>query len=214
MTDKVNIMTNDVDLVSRAVARHVGDLRRQRGLTFDQLASASGVSKGMLVQIEQAKANPSIGILFRIAGALGVSVADLVEAAGDGPPPVRLVQPGDGPVLWRGAAGGSARLLIGCTGADMLELWAWELRPGEVYESSAHGRHTQELLHVTAGVLSLRLEQDETLVPTGGSAHARTDLDHAYACAGPQTVNFTMVVLEPGRATPPGSRGQARAKPA
>ena len=34
-------------------------------------------------------------------------------------------------ILWRGPRGGTASLLAGSSGPDMLELWAWELRPGE-----------------------------------------------------------------------------------
>ena len=37
----------------------------------------------------------------------------------------------------------------------MLELWTWNLRPGERYEAPAHPEGTQELIHVAMTQLNL-----------------------------------------------------------
>src|SRR5437870_9832418 len=103
---------NDPDAVGAAVARNLVDFRRRRALSLKQLAQRSGVSKGMLVQIEQGRTNPSIATLCRIANALGIAVARFVEV-GEAPT-VRLVKAAEAPVLWQGGGGASlARLLIG-----------------------------------------------------------------------------------------------------
>lgn len=81
----------------------------------------------------------------------------------------------------------------------MLEHWMWELHPGERFQAQTHPSGTQELLHVLEGELLLELEGASYKIAAGGSAHARTDCEHAYACAGNATTRFTMVVLEPGR---------------
>lgn len=96
-------------------------LRRQNGLTLDELSRKSGVSKGMLVEIERGSANPSIATVCRAATALGVSVADFVGVAAS--VPVRIVRPEDASILWRGPKGGSATLLVGTHGPDEFELW-------------------------------------------------------------------------------------------
>ncbi len=86
--------TTESDASSAAIstiARNVRALRNEHGWTLDELAGRSSVSKGMLVQIEQNRTNPSIGILSRIAEAFGVSLAALVEL--DQSPTVRLVEP-------------------------------------------------------------------------------------------------------------------------
>src|SRR3954464_15438323 len=107
----------------------------------------------MLVQIENGQANPSIATLCKVAAALGASVADLVQVSGQHP--AEGLPAGAPRLLWRGPKGGSATLLVGSAGPDMLELWSWELRPGERYEAPAHPQGTQELLHVTSGRLAL-----------------------------------------------------------
>lgn len=204
MTEIVNILTDDAAetdptrAVQAAVATRIAALRKSRRLSFDQLAARCGVSKGMLVQIEQGKANPSIGTLCRIASGLGASVAELVEVAESGHRPIRIIAPGEAPVLWTGPLGGTARLLIGSDGPEMLEHWLWELRPGERFQAQIHPAGTQELLYVLEGELLLELDGTSYVVEARSSVHARTDRDHAYACAGDVATRFVMAVSEPG----------------
>src|ERR1700691_4842512 len=61
------------------VAAAVRRLRHGRGLSADQLAARAGVSKGALVALEHASANPNLATLVRLADGLGVSVSALVE---------------------------------------------------------------------------------------------------------------------------------------
>jgi len=177
-------------LSSRLRARRV-----DRRLSLDRLAALSDVSKGLLVQIENGDANPSIATLCKVASALGVSVADLVQVTEQQP---AEVMPAAAPrLLWRGPKGGTATMLVGSQGPDMLELWSWELRPDERYDAPAHPKGTQELIHVTQGRLALAFGDVSYVIQTGGSAVAHTDRPHAYACDGKTAVRFTMVVAEP-----------------
>jgi mannose-6-phosphate isomerase-like protein (cupin superfamily) len=129
-----------------------------------------------------------------VAAALGASVADLVQVAGQHP---AEVMPASAPrLLWRGPKGGSATLLVGSAGPDMLELWRWELKPGERYDAPAHPQGTQELLHVVRGRLALAFGDVSYVIETGGSAVAHTDRPHAYACEGRHPAHFMMVVAE------------------
>ncbi|MGH9348330.1 MAG: helix-turn-helix domain-containing protein [Vicinamibacterales bacterium] len=200
----------DTEVLATISAR-VRARRRARQLSLDQLCARSGVSKGMLVQIERGATNPSIGTLCKVAAALGASVADLVDAAG----PARAdVVPAAAPrTLWTGPKGGFASLLVGSTGPDMLELWTWELRPGERYDAPAHPPGTQELLHVERGRLALVFGRVSYVVDAGRSARAFTDRPHAYACAGARPVRFTMAVAEwhTSRATSGRSHGRSAA---
>src|SRR5262249_55328745 len=94
----------DPQVVARAIARNVRRLRTNRGYTLDELASRAGVSRGMVIQIEQDRTNPSVGTLTRIADALGASIAQLVEVTDA--PAVRVVPAAEAVPLWRGRRGG------------------------------------------------------------------------------------------------------------
>ena len=198
MTRTVNKVTSDLEAPDRdiigLISRRLQAKRRERRFSLDQLSARAGVSKGMLVQIERGATNPSIGTLCKVAAALGVSVADLVDATG---PSAGAVMPAATPrVLWKGPKGGSATLLVGSRGPDMLELWTWELRSGERYDAVAHPAGTQELLHVARGRLALVIDSVTFVIASGQSASASTDRPHAYECVGGRPVRFTMVVAE------------------
>src|SRR3954467_12457590 len=175
-----------IDVVSSRILQR----RSDRRLSLDKLVAPSRVSKGILVQIESGRANPSIATLCKVAAALGASVADLVQVAGQ--QPAEVLPAGAPPPLWRGPQGGSATLLVGSTGPDMLELWSWELRPGERYDAQAHPLGTQELIHVVTGRLALVFDDVSYVIGSGGSAAARTDRPHAYACDGKKLARFTL----------------------
>lgn len=56
-------------------------LRLARGFTLQELAAASGVSAGMLSQVERDRANPSLRVLSQIRLALGAPISALFEQA-------------------------------------------------------------------------------------------------------------------------------------
>ncbi|MGI1283794.1 helix-turn-helix domain-containing protein [Enterobacter kobei] len=197
MTDKVNIMTEqgaDVAQVSLAVANRIRNWRKDKKLSLDELSRRASVSKGMLVEIEKGAANPSIAILCKLAAALGVSVADIVNVSSE--PVVHVIEKQAIPVLWQGAKGGSARLLAGTAGPDMIELWQWEMQPGEHFSSPGHRAGTCELLHVNEGALSLTVGETVTQVEAGASAVAKTEAAHGYGNEGDTVLRFTMTVAE------------------
>jgi len=197
MTKKVNKSTDsgaDIQRVSEAVAARIKAFRKQQKLSLDELSRRAGVSKGMLVEIEKCLANPSIALLCKIAAAMGVSVADIVDVASK--PLAHLIAKEDIPLLWRGEKGGSARLLAGTSGPDMLELWRWEIFPGERFTSPGHPVGTVELLHVERGTLTLEVAQTSLVIAEGCSAVAQTDVPHHYANDDDLPVVFTMTVSE------------------
>lgn len=58
-------------------------LRRERdkaGMSLGQLAEATGISKPYLVRLENEPSNPSLQLLARLAEALDITVADLLDA--------------------------------------------------------------------------------------------------------------------------------------
>src|SRR6185437_7695793 len=106
----VDILTmNQEKVVLEAVAANCGRLRKARLLTFDALAKRSGISKGMLVEIEQGRTNPSIAILCRMANAFGVGIGELL-AQEEAKTRFVVHQRADGRDLWETRAGSRATL--------------------------------------------------------------------------------------------------------
>src|SRR3974390_1652748 len=102
----------DLPDITTAVARTLQALRADRGWSLDQLAARSGVSKGVLVALEQGRSKPNRAPLARIGDAFGVPVTLLVDVGGG--PAVRITSPDASRVLWRGPFGGTGTI-IGAT---------------------------------------------------------------------------------------------------
>ncbi len=185
----------DADQVAAAIARNARDLRSGRGWTLDQLAGRSGVSKGMLVQIEQARTNPSIATLCRLADAFGVTLAQLVELA-DGAS-VRVVEPTEVVRLWTGQEGSAGDLLVGTDRSEHVELWRWHLAAGDRHDSEGHAEGTRELISVQAGTLTLEVADEVHHVAHGGAVLFDADRSHSYINAHKRALELVLVVIQP-----------------
>ncbi len=144
--------------------------------------------------MEKGIGNPGVALLCQTAAALGVSVSDLLEVSACHVAEEFALTGGQ--VLWRGPMGGTARLVFGTRGPQMLELWEWELFPGERYEAKAHSPGTKEILYPVRGRVGAALRDQQLEVRRGHGLFLETDAPHSYFCAGRQPTTFRMIVIE------------------
>ncbi|RUO63947.1 transcriptional regulator, XRE family with cupin sensor [Pseudidiomarina planktonica] len=182
------------DIVNQAIASRVHSFRKDNRLSLDELAKRADISKGMVVQIEKGRANPSIGLLCKLANALGVSLADIVAVSDE--PKVIIRHQHDIPTLWHGDKGGTARLLAGTKGSVMIELWRWIMLPGEIFTSDAHSKNTMELIHVEEGSLAVEVNNETFTLNANDAMTAQMDVPHSYSNTSDSAVTFTMTVYE------------------
>jgi transcriptional regulator with XRE-family HTH domain len=70
-----------------SIGERIRAVRQQRHLTMQQLADAAGISQSHVSLIERSHTQPSVEKLVRLARALDVTLADLVDAEGRGAGP-------------------------------------------------------------------------------------------------------------------------------
>lgn len=219
-----NDRMNDPHRIEAALAKNLREWRAKRGWTQAELAGRAGLSKGMLVQVEQAQTNPSIATLCKLANALGVALPRLVEVADE--PEVRRVTRDEVAWLWRGRSRASAAGLVAGVEAPVpVELWEWRIGPRDGYDAVAHPAGTREIVYVLEGATTIAVGGVELSLAAGEAAVFRADRPHRYASAGGRATRFVMVVMEPiappadrptrrpsalPEATPPGRRAPAR----
>ena len=189
-------MDQDTAALARTIGDRVRQERQDRRWTLDQLADTAGVSRRMVVNVEQGSANPSVGTLLRLSDALGVGLPALVEPPA--PKQLRVTRRGDGAVLWTGEHGGTGVLIAGTESPDVLELWDWTLQPGESHASDAHTEGTRELLQVAAGTLEMRVDGQTVTLTSGDALSFPGDVDHVHTNPGDTPTRFTLSVFEPG----------------
>src|SRR5437868_6244730 len=142
-------MDENTSALALAIGGRVRQERQARRWTLDQLAVAAGVSRRMLVSVEQGSVNPSVGTLLRLSDALGVGLPALLDVPSA--KPVNVTPVGTGAVLWSSEAGGRGILVAGTQPPDVVELWDWLLAPGDRHATEAHKFGTKELVHVLQG---------------------------------------------------------------
>jgi transcriptional regulator with XRE-family HTH domain len=189
-------MDSTAAALASAIGARVKQERTSRGWTLDQLAATAGVSRRMVVSVEQADVNPSVGTLLRLSDALGIGLPALVE-----PPErasVKVTRQGEGAALWSGEGGGRGVLVAGTAPPDVVELWDWSLAPTEVHTSEAHAPGTKELIHVLRGSILVKVGEESVTLRAGDAITFSGDVAHSYTNAGRGTARFSLAVFEPG----------------
>ena len=187
--------TTDVAGLSGALARTVAGLRAERGWSLDHLAGRSGVSKGVLVALEQGRSNPNLATLARIGDAFGVPVTRLLEGADEAV--VRVSDASDARVLWHGSSGGTGTILAATPPPWAAELWRWQLEPGEEFGGDAHAPGTREMTWVESGELTVMVAGKRYALGPGECVRFPGDLHHRYVNDSNGSATLTMVVVVP-----------------
>lgn len=184
----------------RTLAHNVRAARKRAGLSLDELGRRAQVSKGALVGLEKAQGNPNFATLVRLADTLGISVSALMEGPAEGR--VRVVTADAVTPLWTGAQGSEARLMLTTSGPAPVEVWRWQLEPGEEYPSHPHQAGVVETISVTSGRMTVIVDGTEHPVEAGQTATFDGDAPHTYRGSGAETCHLIMTVhLPPGPAS-------------
>lgn len=179
-----------------SLSTRVIELRKRRGLTLEQLAAASGVSRSMLSQIERGKANPTLAVTLRIAQAFGMNIGDLVDQPWTASR-IEVVRSDDASQLFRDDHDCRIRTLSPLHMEKNVEFYEIRLAPGARLQSAAHFEGTRELLTVTQGHARILAGENRCELNPGDSAHYHADLEHTIEnCGEAELVGFLVVTYQ------------------
>lgn len=167
--------------LKRRVAENLSRLRKTRGLSLEKLAILSGVSRGMLGQIEAGESTPTIALLWKVARGLDVRFADLlgVEESSEEP---RVLAKCDARILQSADGGFKSRALFPFDSRRRAEFYELRLRARHIESADAHAEGTYENIIVGAGQLVLTIGDGESVKLCAGDAiYFRADVPHSYA---------------------------------
>jgi XRE family transcriptional regulator, regulator of sulfur utilization len=163
--------------LGRRVAENLRQRRKGRGLSLDDLARSSGVSRAALSQIETCKSNPTVGVLWKIAVGLGVPFAELIGAPRSG---AAVLRKGDAQVLRSADGRFESRPLAPAGASPIVELYELRLSARSTHVSEAHAPGTHEVIVVLTGQLKIHVDGEVFELGTGDSIAFAADRTHSY----------------------------------
>jgi transcriptional regulator with XRE-family HTH domain len=179
---------NAASLLSE-VGTRVRRARRERQMTLDDLAGASGVSVAHLSRLESGARHPSLATLLNVAAGLGVSISELVEEPGE-PRPGTVVRGTEAPIFEAG--GFRFQPLMPEAGPQGLAA-VKVIFPVDRTARESHRHDGEEWLYVVSGTLRLRLGEESTVLEPGDAAFFDGMLPHAFDVLGEEEVEVLFV---------------------
>jgi transcriptional regulator with XRE-family HTH domain len=184
------------ELGAAEAARRIGDnlrrLRKAKGLSLDQLAQSSGVSRAALSQIESSKGNPTVGVIWKIATGLDIPFSDLL---GETRATVGVLRREDSHVLRSADGKMESRPLTPAGATPVAELYELRLAARAVHSSEAHAPGTKEIVVVLSGALRLRIGDQSYDLGPGDSVSFSADKPHAYENPGASESRYHDVII-------------------
>ena len=177
-----------------ALGARIRAFRQLRQLSVRGLAAEVGASPGFLSQLERGQANASVAMLRRIAGALGLTVADLFdERESVGP---RVLRRDARPALPTTPL--ARKFLISRKPLHSIEAYVGEFEPGGTTgdEPYTHGE-AWELFLVIAGTVLLELGGVPLTLAEGDSVEYPTSMPHRVANVGDTLAEVLWVISPP-----------------
>lgn len=141
------------------LAGRLRSLRAARGLTLEQLAELSGVSRSMISLIERRETSPTAAVLHKLAAALGLPMAELFTAPQRDALELPLARHAEQAVWTDPATGYQRRHLSPTEHASPLDLVELLFPPGEqvVFEQLQRGFQTHQQLWMLEGEMEITL---------------------------------------------------------
>jgi transcriptional regulator with XRE-family HTH domain len=169
--------------VTGHLCKRLKQLRAERNWSLDSLATASGVSRSMLSQIERGRANPTLGVTFRIARAFGMSLAEFLQSP-QGEPAIEVIRSHDKNHIYRSDADCQIRTLSPLDLEKDVEFYEVQLHEGRGLRSAPHFEGTREFLTVQKGKVRVESADHTEELSLGDSASYRADVPHAIINIG------------------------------
>ena len=175
----------------------VRELRRGRGLTLEDLAEQSGVSRAMISKLERGEKNPTLVVAAKLAEGLGVTLSQL---AGMEERREVVVVPRERRMVMRDPETGFERQLLSPNFVGRgVEFIRNEIPEGSTSgEFPPHRRGVEEHIVVERGSLRATVGGEEYLLGEGDALYFEADVPHCFDNAGEGECSYYLVISSRG----------------
>lgn len=155
-------------------------------MTLRELAGKLNCSESFLSKVEHDRVRPSLSMLHRIVGHLGINVAALFAETGD-VPPVLVIKSGERPLIMtdpmRSGPGIVLERLVAVTKGVLIEASIHRIAAGG-HTDGFISHAGEEIGYVLEGALELLVDGSTYRLTEGDCFFFRSDLQHGYRNTG------------------------------
>lgn len=186
--------TGELASLSKHLGLNLATLREKRNLTQAGLAKLSGVPRSTVTHLESGEGNPSLANLARIAGALSVSLEELLARPRAH---CQLIRAAEVPGQKRSQGTATVFKLLPDPIPGM-EIDRLEIEAGGRMGGIPHVDGTKEYLTVVQGEITVQVAGEAYRVGPGDVLAFPGDQAHSYLNSGSKkAIGFSVVALAP-----------------
>ncbi len=179
--------------VNEIIAINLKRLRDEKNLSLGQLAELAGVSKVMLSQVEKGTSNPTINTLWKIAGALQVTYADLLEL-----PESNVVHVKKAEIYPLNEDKYHIYSYYKRDTNRNFELYQIELEPGCCHESIGHSKESYEYIMMMEGEMELLVNGECHVLKKDDGFCFEAKMQHQYQNNTKKKVKAVLIIYYKG----------------
>ena len=182
----------EIETLANNLAQNLKYLRERSGLTQSKLGKVAEVPRSTLANLESGCGNPTLSVLARLAGALSISLEELITPPrGMG----KLYAAGSLPSERKGSRD---EVIVNRLLPDPIagmEILRMEFAPGASFVGAPHKPGTREYLFCESGRLNLHAAGERFELSPGDVCAFHGDQSHSYTNPGEQTTVALAVVV-------------------
>jgi transcriptional regulator with XRE-family HTH domain len=190
-------MTQDLTEIVSGIGPKLRSLRKQAGLSLQQLAARSDVSAAAIHKIEQSGMVPTITTLLKLAGALGRPVAYFVDEEEIASDPTVFIKDGEQRPILTSHTGIDLAGISGAYGRFFLAGARATVVPGASSGDRAMQHPGEELVYLLSGELEFVVNEQTYCLQPGDSLHFRTQQPHFWRNPGATDAVAVWMALRP-----------------
>ncbi|CDQ20296.1 helix-turn-helix domain-containing protein [Halobacillus karajensis] len=177
--------------ITQQVGMTLRGIRKSQGMSLQELAERTDVSKLTLGKIERGEANPSLTVIWKIANGLSIPISALLAEKQE----VVLSRKNEGNKVLSGNENFTLEPMFTNSGYGSLETHRAFLKPGGDYFAEAHQPGVIEYVTVMEGSVTVHIQEKTYELNTYDSIKFNADQRHGYINTSslPAVLHFVMI---------------------
>ena len=199
-------MVDAVPTSAGSLARRLAALRKLNGLSLEDVARLSGLTKSFLSKVERALSQPSIATVMKLSRALGVTTGQLLGDEEPGYEDILVVKKGDRvPFSRTEGRRGYAYEAIAAQRATK-SMTPFIMRPPlrSAGEAELVDHAGEELIHVIRGEIEVAFAERKVVLRAGDSLYFDASIPHRSRSLGKARAEALVVVSGAAKGSGPG----------